>query len=262
MRHDRELQPNPSGRVMGLDGNDEWTPLAAEWAARWGGFAEPAREALLTAAQVGAGTRLLDAGCGSGELLRLAADLGAVVAGCDPSPAMVELAATAEADVRLAGIEAMPWEAGAFDVVTAVNALQFADDEAAALAEVRRVLAPGGLVGIANWAERSLNDIDVLEAAVAEADGEPLHPDPPIRLAGGLEVHLETAGFTVVASGLVETPWAVPDEDALVAGVLLGEDAATLAELHEVLVAAARPFRTADGGYRLLNRFRWVVGRS
>ena len=43
-------------------------------------------------------------------------------------------------------------------------------------------------------------------------------------------------------------------------GVLLGEDAEGLAAVGPVVVAAARPFRRADGGYVLLNAFRWVVG--
>jgi SAM-dependent methyltransferase len=246
-----------------LDGNDDWSPLAAEWAARWGGIAHPARLALLDAAGVGPTTRLLDAGCGSGELLRLASERGAVVAGCDPSPAMLAIAArsTPQSDLRQGGIETLPWPDSAFDVVTAVNALQFADDETVALREVRRVLAPRGLLGVAGWAERELNDIDVLEAAVAEADGEPLPSDPPMRQEGGLQALLAAAGFEVVAAGVVETPWSVPDGDALVAGVLLGEDETTLADLRSVLLHAARPFRTADGGYRLLNHFRWAVGR-
>ena len=177
---------------------------------------------------------------------------------------MLEIAARTapEADLRVAGLESLPWEDGAFDVVTAVNALQLADDEAAALDEVRRVLVPHGLLGVALWAERALNDVDALEAAVAEADGEAPAPDPPQRLPGGLEAHLTAAGFAVVASGVVDVPWTVANDDALVAGVLLGEDASVLAELHGVLVEAAQPFRTADGGYRLLNRFRWAVARA
>jgi len=246
---------------MGLDGNDDWSPIAAEWALRWGGFARPAQLAILDAA--GPVARLLDAGCGSGELLRLAADRGAVVAGCDPSPAMLAIAARTapEADLRMAGIEALPWADGAFDAVTAVNALQFADDGTAALREVRRVLAPGGVVGIANWAERARNDIDALEAAVADADDEPVPTDPPTRLAGGLEALLERAGLEIVAAGLVEAPWVAPDADALVAGVLLGEDEATLSVLGAELLDAAAPFRTATGGYRLVNHFRWALGR-
>jgi SAM-dependent methyltransferase len=247
-----------------IDGNDAWSPVADEWAARWGGFAAPARTVLLDAAEAGAGTRLLDVGCGSGELVRLATDRGARAAGCDPSPAMLAIAerSTPDADLRLAGVEAMPWPDGSFDVVTAVNALQLAEDEAAALQEVRRVLAPGGLLAVANWAERTLNDVDALEVAVAEADGEPLPADPPARLPGGLEAALTTGGFEVIAAGLVETPWTAADDEALIAGVLLGEEPAALAELGPALLGAARPFRTPAGDYRLLNRFRWVVGRA
>jgi len=244
--------------------DDGWSGIAVEWAHRWGAHAEPAATALLDAAQVGPGTRLLDAGCGSGELLRLAVDRGAVVSGADPSTGMLELAGrrAPAADLRIAGIEALPWPDGTFDVVTAVNALHLADDEEAALQEVRRVLAPGGVVGIASWAEHALNDLDALAAAAAEADGEEPAPDLPERLPGGLEALLAAAGFAVLESGVVETRWEAEDGEALVAAVLLGEDPATLAELGPAVLAAAAPFRTREGGYRLRNRFRWAVARA
>ena len=247
-----------------MSDDDAWSAVAEQWARHWGGAARSAQVALLDAARVGPGVRLLDAGCGGGELLRLAADRGAEGAGCDPAPGMLALAQrlVPEADLRVAGLEALPWPDGAFDVVTAVNALHLADDEAAALQEVRRVLAPGGRVGIASWAEHALNDLDVLEAAVAEADGEEPAPDLPERLPGGLEALLAAAGFTVLDSGVVETPWEAEDAEALVAAVLLGEDPATLAELGPAVLAAATPFRTPEGGYRLRTAFRWAVART
>ncbi|GAA4734448.1 hypothetical protein GCM10025783_00040 [Amnibacterium soli] len=242
--------------------DDGWSPIATEWATRWGGFADPARRALLDAAAVGTGVRLLDAGCGSGELLRLAADRGAAVAGCDPSPAMLAVAGRSapEADLRTGGLEALPWPDGAFDVVTAVNALHLAD-QGPALAEVRRVLAPGGLLALAGWAERSRNELGVLEAAVAAADGEPPAEDPEDRLPGGLEAVLAAGGFALVAADLVEATWTAVDDEALVAGVLLGEDVGTKGELGPAVVAAAAPFRSSDGVVRLRNHLRWAVGR-
>ena len=241
--------------------DDAWSAVAEGWAQRWGAAARPAQDALLDAAGVGPGVRLLDAGCGSGELLRVAADRGATVAGCDPASGMLRIARrlVPEAELRPAGLEALPWPDLAFDVVTAVNALHLADDEQAALREVRRVLAPGGVVGIASWAEHALNDLDALEAAAAEADGDDPAPDLPERLPGGLETLLTAAGFAVIAAGIVETPWDVEDDAALIGGVLLGEDDATLREIGPAVVAAAAPFRIRGGRYRLRNAFRWAV---
>ena len=111
-------------------------------------------------------------------------------------------------------------------------------------------------------AGRSRNNIGVVERAVAEAYEEEAPPDGPLRAAGGLESALGGAGFDVVGAGIVDVPWAVPDDDRLVRGVLLGEDEGTIAELASVVVAAASPFRVPGGGYRLANAFRWAVARA
>lgn len=248
------------------DGGDEdgWSAVADAWAELWGGAAEPAGHVLLDLTGTGPGTRLLDVGCGSGELLALAAGRGATVLGADPAPAMVAHARrrAPAADVRVAGAEALPWPDATVDVVTAVNALGLVEDTRDALAEVVRVTVPGGLVAVAGWAEGRLNDLDVLERAVAEAADEEPRPDGELRVAGGLERLLTGAGLTVEAAGTVQVPWAAADDATLVRGVLLGEDPATVAEAAPVVVAAARPFRTADGGYHLLNTFRYAVGRT
>jgi SAM-dependent methyltransferase len=241
---------------------DRWSAVAADWSELWGTFPEPAWAAVVTATGVGPATRVLDVGCGSGEFLAYTARLGAVPAGIDPAPAMVDLARARlpDADVRVGSFEELPWPDRSFDVVTAFNALQFAADTLDALAECIRVAAPGGRVAVANWAEGDRNDLHMIEAAVAEAAGEPPLPDGDLRRAGGLEELLGDAGLEVVAGGLVELPWEVPDDDTLVRGVLMGEDPATLSTRAAPVVAAARPFRTPAGGYRLVNAFRYAVG--
>ena len=253
---------------------DGWSSLAAQWSELWAASAAPAHEALIAASGIRSGSRVLDVGCGSGEFLRTLAQHGAVATGVDPAPGMVALARTLAplADVRIAEAEDLPFADASFDVVTAVNALQFADDTVDALAEFARVLAPGGFVAVANWAEGARNDIDAIEAAVAAADDdgtggtggaddEPAAPGGDLRAPGGLEAVMSEAGLVVVTAGLVSVPWFAPDDDALVRGVLLGEDPSLLRELAPVVLAAAAPFRTDEGGYRLNNAYRYAVAR-
>jgi ubiquinone/menaquinone biosynthesis C-methylase UbiE len=92
------------------------------------------------------GDRFLDLGCGLGAALEHANATGAETAGIDPSPAMVERAArrVPGAEVREGSAEAIPFEADRFSAALAVSTYHHWADHDAGLAEVRRVLAPGG----------------------------------------------------------------------------------------------------------------------
>lgn len=249
-----------------MDGADPggWSEVAEGWAELWGRFAEPAWRTVLEATGAGPGHRALDVGCGSGDLLAHLDELGLRTAGVDPAPGMVAHARVRVpgADIRLGDAERLPWPDDTYDLVTAVNALQFADDTAGALAELVRVTVPGGHVAIVNWAGREHNDLDTIEAALADAEGEEVRPDGDLRAPGGLDRLLVQGGLDVVRSGIVEVPWLASDDDTLVRGVLLGEDPDTVTELAPTVIAAAEPFLTADGGYRLINHFRYGVGRK
>ena len=254
--------------------DDGWSALAAQWSELWAASAAPAHEALIGASEIRTGSRVLDVGCGSGEFLRTLGERGAVAAGIDPAPGMVARARTLAplADIKIGEAERLPWPDATFDVVTAINALQFADDTINALTEFARVLAPGGCVAIANWAEGARNDLDVIEAAVAaegadgdlmddgDADEGDLLSDGDLRSAGGLEAVLGEAGFEVVAAGIVAVPWFAADDDTLVRAVLLGEDPSALRELAPIVLEAARGFRER-GGYRLNNSYRYAVAK-
>lgn len=95
-----------------------------------------------------AGHRILDAGCGSGPLLAVLRDRGAVVTGIDSSAKMLELARQrlgAGASLRQADLrDPLPFTDGAFDDVVASLVLHYLQDWGPTLAEFRRVLRPGG----------------------------------------------------------------------------------------------------------------------
>jgi SAM-dependent methyltransferase len=241
-----------------------WSGVARGWAELWGGFAEPAWRELAEATGIGPGSRTLDVGCGSGEFLAFLDGLGASAAGIDAEPGMVDVARSRVpgADVRIGSADDLPWPDGAFDVVTSINALQFADDTLDALAEFARVAAAGGLIGICNWAESERSDLKTIDAALAAVAGDEMSPDGDLRRPGGLEALFTEAGLDVVAAGLVEVPWEAPDDDVLVRGVLLGEDGIAMMTAAPTVIAAARPFRVAGGGYRFVNAFRYAVGRT
>jgi ubiquinone/menaquinone biosynthesis C-methylase UbiE len=106
------------------------------------------RPATLALAGDVAGRRVLDAGCGSGPLSAALRDRGAVVTGFDSSAAMLELARRRlgdDADLHLADLgRPLPFPDGAFDDVIASLVLHYLKDWTAPLAELRRVLRPGG----------------------------------------------------------------------------------------------------------------------
>ncbi|WP_404387961.1 class I SAM-dependent methyltransferase [Humibacillus xanthopallidus] len=94
------------------------------------------------------GKRVLDAGCGHGPLMVALRDRGALVAGFDLSPAMIGIAQSrlgSDSDVRVADLaERLPYDDDEFDVVTCSLALHYVQHWSSALAELRRVLKPGG----------------------------------------------------------------------------------------------------------------------
>jgi SAM-dependent methyltransferase len=240
----------------------EWSARAEGWAEVWAGMADPAREAILAAAEVGSGTRLLDVGCGSGELCALAAARGASVAGIDAAEGMIAIARRRlpDADLRAGAMEALPWDDDAFDVGTAVNALQFAADFVDALRELARVVRPGGVVAVCNWGRTEHRELLDVMRTLREGPGA---AGPTIGDPGELEARARRAGLEPGEAGEVDVPFEVPDQAALEhafvidsIGSGLGED-----EVRRRVVEVAAPYRRGDGSYRFENRFRYLVAR-
>ena len=123
-----------------------------------------------------AGQLVLDIGCGVGAFLRLVAERGARrighrrVRGADRR----RTHATADADLRVGDMEALPYDDDTFDLVTGFNSFFFANDIVAALREAGRVAKPGAPVVIQVWGPHERNDLEAMKAIV-----RPLLPAPP-----------------------------------------------------------------------------------
>lgn len=106
---------------------------------------------LLEALELKGGTRLLDAGCGTGTYLRLAAELSSSRAvGVDRDACRLAEARAARVSTALASGDLLhlPFRAASFDRVLASEVLEHVEDDRRALSELRRVLVPGGILAV------------------------------------------------------------------------------------------------------------------
>lgn len=186
----------------------------------------PVAEDLIEAAQLTAGERVLDVGCGTGVVTRMAAEKvtpAGEVAGLDIHPAMLVVArdATPQSlviDWYEANAEAIPLPDDSFDVVLCQMSLQFMPGRLGALREMQRVLKPGGRL-------------------VLNVPG----PTPPLfeHFAGALTKHvgLEAAQFVHVVFSINE-----PDELRHLATSAGFEQVHVSREMKPLQLPAAREF--------------------
>ncbi|HST21525.1 MAG TPA: methyltransferase domain-containing protein [Blastocatellia bacterium] len=103
------------------------------------------------------GTRLLDVGCGAGQLALIAARAGAQVVGCDIASNWIEKARARAAAEGLeitfeeGDAESLRYEDAQFDVVVSLIGAMFAPRPDLVAAELTRVCRPGGMIAMANW---------------------------------------------------------------------------------------------------------------
>ena len=160
--------------------------------------------ALLDAAGVAGGTLTLDVGTGPGTAARAAASRGAHVTAVDAEPSMIEVASAGvpTGDVRLAVLPELPFADGTFDAVVANFVVNHVGDPAAAVAELRRVVRPGGRVAATVW-PRPSPPLQLFWADVAAAagltSGPTAHSAP--RLAPEADFARTPAGFAELLSG-------------------------------------------------------------
>ncbi len=163
--------------------------------------AKPLDRAVLTAFAELVTGRVADVGCGTGRVTAFLHDLGVPAFGVDLSPRMVAVAAAAHPHLRFAAgsMTALPVADGALGGVVAwYSTIHVPDDHLPhALAELRRVLAPGGLLQLAFQ-----TGDEVVHRT--HAAGHEVALDFHHRRPADVTDHLRRAGFTVRAQLLRE----------------------------------------------------------
>jgi SAM-dependent methyltransferase len=225
---------------------------------------------VVEAASLRPGERVLDVACGTGVVAReAAARVGAngTVVGLDLNPGMLAVARAlppgsgAPVEWREGDAAALPFPDAAFDVALCQFGLQYVPDRPAALAEMRRVLVPGGRLALLIWrsieespgfallAEALERHVGAPAAAIMRAPFDLAEPDEVRGLIAG-------TGFRDVdvqrVEGTVRFPSAERFVQVQVAGSPLagpvGEASeAARAALIEEVMAVLRPYEGSQG---------------
>lgn len=259
-----------------------WDRAVRHYERHWARQLRPVHDLLLHQAALVAGEHVIDVACGTGLVTLAAATAvagddnadrrrGGLATATDLSPAMVS---TMETCARLAGLsnvravvcgaEELTLD-GPFDVALCSLGLMYLPDPARALAEMYRVLRPGGRIVVAVWGERRhcgwADLFGVVDSRVS-SDVCPL-----FFALGGPRVlvsHLERAGFVDVDDERLATDLAYADDADAVGAAFLGGpvalahahfDPPTRREAEHEYLHTLREFRTSSGGYRVPAQF-------
>ncbi|MEO0996226.1 MAG: methyltransferase domain-containing protein [Pseudomonadota bacterium] len=185
----------------------EYGALAADYDSRWAAYLGFSHDLTLSQLPRQTPRAVLDAGCGTGLLLRRLARRwpDTALTGLDLTPAMLEVAATRlgrRAALVHGSLLRLPFTAGSFDLLITSSAVHYLDDPVTAVTEMQRVLAPGGRLVFTDWCadywpQRMLAR---LLRATGRAHGQALG-------LAELEQALERAGFVVESRQRARLGW-------------------------------------------------------
>ncbi|MDX3238476.1 class I SAM-dependent methyltransferase [Streptomyces sp. ME03-5709C] len=271
--------------IVNREQADAWNGYEGRhWATcrqRYDALNDAANGHLLDDLPITAGSRVLDVGCGTGRLARLAGRRGATVLGVDLSEPMLREAAASVEREGLDGVsfvrgdaQVHPFPGEGFDAVVSRFGVMFFADPVAAFGNLRRALRPGGrLAFVCSRGHQGMDQTRIYRAigtVVSVPDftgntgpasfGDPRHTE---RVLTG-------AGFAEVTSTAVDVPqlWGRDAEDA--ADFLMGwgpvrhwlredgADGAARARARDAALDAFREYTTAGGGVVLTARL-WLV---
>lgn len=148
--------PSPESSIQELKAKLKTTWMTGDYD-KFSRYMEKDGEHFFQRLNVPAGAKLLDVGCGSGQLALYAARAGVQATGCDIATNWVEAARVRAAEEGLdarfdeGDAEALPYPDASFDVVVSLIGAMFAPRPDLVAAELKRVCKPGGRIAMLNW---------------------------------------------------------------------------------------------------------------
>lgn len=267
-----------------------WDRAASRYESFWARQLAPVQELLLRGAALEPGEDVVDVACGTGLVTLPAAAAVAIadprlpggsgrsgrVTATDLSPAMVAEVEDRAGSAGLTNVTGIQCQAeqltvvGPFDVALCSLGLMYVPDPGQALAEMRRVLRPGGRIVVSVWGERRrcgwADLFGIVDARVA-SDVCPLFF--ALGAPGMLTIQLERAGFVDVDCERLATVLEFVDDDEAIGAAFLGGpvalaharfDEATRRSAEREYLDSLAGYRTASGTYRVPGEF--VVARA
>lgn len=248
---------------------EAWGRVADAYAEGLASLTAQAIVPLLDAVGAGAGTRLLDVACGTGELAAVAHWRGAEVTGVDLAGAMLEHARARlprEVILREGDAQALPLADASCDAVTMAFLLGHLAEPGRALTEAARVLVPGGRVAFAWWRDFDHTAAFRLMYAAIREHGSmdvPLPSGPAFDhfcSRNNCEITLADAGLVDLAVNEKAMSWQIASGETLfdaflngtarTGALLLAQTPPALAAIRAAVCESARVFE-CDGHVEL-----------
>jgi ubiquinone/menaquinone biosynthesis C-methylase UbiE len=250
-----------------------WGARALDWADIQQSAIRPASAAVLgELGELGdwRGRTLLDIGCGAGDFVGMAGELGAKASGLDASAALIEIARQRSpvGTFHVGDMQHIPFPDNGFNVVTAFNSLHFADDPVHTLTEMMRVTSPGGSIVVAIWGPPAecdaisyLLDLGSLMPQRQPGPQPPHDPTDP----DSLRALMTAVGLTPSPWRTVNCPWEYPDLSTALRGLLSTGPAAQAinhsgpTRVTDTITGSIAPYRRGDGSYSLSNTCHYLI---